>query len=233
MKIIIATFLALSALVCDHAHAQYASLTQNAASAAEIEQATLLEVREKMAGVKFWIEPNGSAINRKEFISAEEDGSIGSEKFVVTKETSFSVVGFASRGYRNYVKIIFPDGKIAYLEEAIVFKSNPKKYALFDDLYVIGKPKHNFIEYILPVSPEEVRLAEKKSKVKAANAAAAWKARGGVRIGMTAKQVRASNWGGPESINRSTGSYGTHEQWVYGGGNYIYFENGVVSSIQN
>ncbi|WP_180287760.1 hypothetical protein [Janthinobacterium sp. 35] len=50
---------------------------------------------------------------------------------------------------------------------------------------------------------------------------------------MTAKQVRASNWGGPESVNRSTGTYGVHEQWVYGGGNYIYLENGVVTSIQN
>lgn len=226
-------FAAGLALVFVPAHAQYASLTQNAASADEIKQATLLAAREKMAGVKFWIEPNGSAIRRKEFISAEEDGSIGSEKFVVTEATSFSVIGFTTNRYRNYVKIAFPDGKIAYLEEGILFDSNPKKYALFDDLYEIGRLKHNFVEYILPVSPEELRIAEKKAKAKAANAAAAWKARGGVSIGMTAKQVRASNWGGPESINRSTGSYGTHEQWVYGGGNYIYFENGVVSSIQN
>lgn len=225
--------LALVALAGLPAYAQYASLTQNAASAAEIKQSTLLAAREKMAGVTFWIEPNASAIRRKEFISAEEDGSIGSEKFVVTETTSFSVIGFTTGRYRNYVKITFPDGKIAYLEEGILFDSNPKKYALFDDLYEIGRPKHNFVEYILPVSPEELRIAEKKVKAKAANAAAAWKARGGVSIGMTAKQVRASNWGGPESINRSTGSYGTHEQWVYGGGNYIYFENGIVSSIQN
>lgn len=225
--------LALVALVSVPAYAQYASLTQNAASAAEIKQATLLAAREKMAGVKFWIAPNASAISRKEFIGAEEDGSIGSEKFVVTEATSFSVIGFATHRYRNYVKITFPDGKIAYLEEGILFHKDPKKYALFDDLYEIGKPKHNFIEYILPISPEELRIAEKKSKAKAANANAAWKARGGVRIGMTAKQVRASNWGGPESINRSTGRFGVHEQWVYGGGNYIYLENGSVTSIQN
>ncbi|RNF30590.1 hypothetical protein NM04_11705 [Massilia aurea] len=57
--------------------------------------------------------------------------------------------------------------------------------------------------------------------------------RGGVRIGMTTKQVRASNWGKPESVNRTTSAAGIHEQWVYGDGNYLYFENGVLTTIQN
>jgi hypothetical protein len=35
-----------------------------------------------------------------------------------------------------------------------------------------------------------------------------------------------------ESVNTSIGRYGKHEQWVYGGGQYLYFENGVVTSIQ-
>jgi hypothetical protein len=26
--------------------------------------------------------------------------------------------------------------------------------------------------------------------------------------------------------------YGVHEQWVYGNGKYIYFDNGVVTTIQ-
>jgi len=33
-------------------------------------------------------------------------------------------------------------------------------------------------------------------------------------------------------MNRSTYSFGVHEQWVYDGG-YLYFENGTLKSIQN
>lgn len=55
---------------------------------------------------------------------------------------------------------------------------------------------------------------------------------GQVRIGMTADQCRAS-WGRPRDINRSTGTWGVHEQWCYGGHNYLYFEDGILTSIQN
>lgn len=51
-----------------------------------------------------------------------------------------------------------------------------------------------------------------------------------VTIGMTTDQVRAS-WGRPESINSSVYSFGTHEQWVYGVGQYVFFENGVMTSL--
>jgi len=66
-----------------------------------------------------------------------------------------------------------------------------------------------------------------------AAAAKAWKKWGGVKIGMTPRQVCASNWGEPQSINRTTESYGVLEQWVYNGGNYLYFENGVLKTTQN
>ncbi len=72
---------------------------------------------------------------------------------------------------------------------------------------------------------------------------------GDILIGMTAEQVLASR-GRPYKINRSTGSYGIHEQWVmitftpgvisaYGLDKkapryaYIYFENGKVTSWQS
>jgi hypothetical protein len=53
-----------------------------------------------------------------------------------------------------------------------------------------------------------------------------------VAIGMTAPMVRLS-WGDPEEINRTILATGSHEQWVYGGGTYIYLTNGRVSSIQD
>ena len=53
-----------------------------------------------------------------------------------------------------------------------------------------------------------------------------------VRIGMT-KEMCKDSWGKPNSINSTTSAYGTREQWVYVGGNYLYFENGILTTIQN
>ncbi len=55
-----------------------------------------------------------------------------------------------------------------------------------------------------------------------------------IRLGFTGDQVIAS-WGRPNTINRTTYSFGVHEQWVYGeyGGSYVYFEDGKVTTIQN
>jgi hypothetical protein len=55
----------------------------------------------------------------------------------------------------------------------------------------------------------------------------------GVTLGMTEEEVLASSWGRPERVNRTTTSRGTREQWVYGIGNYLYFENGILTAIQN
>ena len=55
----------------------------------------------------------------------------------------------------------------------------------------------------------------------------------GVSIGMSQDEALASNWGKPVRINRTITAHGTNEQWVYGGGNYLYFENGKLTAIQN
>ncbi len=50
---------------------------------------------------------------------------------------------------------------------------------------------------------------------------------GGLLMGMTADEVKRSI-GKPLKINRSVGSYGTHEQWVCGNIN-VYVDNGEVT----
>ena len=55
---------------------------------------------------------------------------------------------------------------------------------------------------------------------------------GYIKIGMT-KNMCIDAWGGPQKINKTTGSYGVHEQWVYGLNSYVYFQNGVITTIQN
>ncbi len=76
--------------------------------------------------------------------------------------------------------------------------------------------------------------AKAKANADAAKVRAEWAARPkGVTIGMTAGQVLATQWGKPRSVNKTTTAYGTREQWVYGDGNYLYFENGLLTAIQN
>lgn len=53
-----------------------------------------------------------------------------------------------------------------------------------------------------------------------------------VRVGMTKEMAKAS-WGKPSDINRTINQYGTHEQWVYEGGSYLYFDDDKLTTIQN
>lgn len=53
-----------------------------------------------------------------------------------------------------------------------------------------------------------------------------------IKIGMTDQQALLS-WGKPERVNKSVGTYGVHEQWVYGRDHYLYMENGELISFQS
>lgn len=52
-------------------------------------------------------------------------------------------------------------------------------------------------------------------------------------LGMTYDEVKASLWGEPIDINRTVTVYGSYEQWVYGNGQYLYFEDGILTSFQD
>ena len=65
---------------------------------------------------------------------------------------------------------------------------------------------------------EKNRLAQKK--------------REGVAIGATKQDALESSWGKPERVNTTIRARGVLEQWVYPGSNYLYFENGVLVTIQ-
>lgn len=102
------------------------------------------------------------------------------------------------------------------------------KFQAEDEYYVY---KQN--QLILAKAKKKQQMQMKAALIKKYGATyGALIATGKVRIGMTKKMCKES-WGEPESINRTTGSYGIHEQWVYGDGNYLYFENGRLSDIQN
>jgi hypothetical protein len=47
------------------------------------------------------------------------------------------------------------------------------------------------------------------------------------------KEMCKLSWGEPEKVNTTTTKYSTHEQWVYSDGSYLYFEKGVLTTIQD
>lgn len=51
-----------------------------------------------------------------------------------------------------------------------------------------------------------------------------------VSVGMTKEMCRLS-WGEPQKVNKTTTNNGIREQWVYYA-NYLYFEDGILTSIQ-
>lgn len=55
---------------------------------------------------------------------------------------------------------------------------------------------------------------------------------GKVAVGMT-KEMCIASWGRPQDINRTTGTFGVHEQWVYNLKSYLYFEKDILTTIQN
>ncbi len=56
---------------------------------------------------------------------------------------------------------------------------------------------------------------------------------GRIWIGATEGQACLA-WGKPSGVNRTTTQTKVYEQWVYGSGrSYLYFENGILTTIQN
>ncbi|MDM5229910.1 hypothetical protein [Lysinibacillus pakistanensis] len=54
-----------------------------------------------------------------------------------------------------------------------------------------------------------------------------------VYIGMTKEEVLVDGWGKPIDINRTTTTYGVSEQWIYEDYKYLYFEDGILTTIQD
>ncbi|MDP4903743.1 MAG: hypothetical protein NWR37_02470 [Algoriphagus sp.] len=57
-------------------------------------------------------------------------------------------------------------------------------------------------------------------------------AKGQIWIGMT-EQMLIDSWGWPDDINTTVTRYGSRKQFVYGLGQYVYVENGIVDTWQN
>lgn len=108
-------------------------------------------------------------------------------------------------------------------EEVVRFRSLKKEFGEQYGLFLIKR------------SDDEVnRFRRLKKKYGALNAAGMLE--NNYRIGWTEEMVIES-LGYPDKVNRSVGSWGVHEQWIYrykySDDTYLYFENGILKSFQN
>lgn len=120
------------------------------------------------------------------------------------------------------IKVKFSDGREGYTEGKAIFGTSSDK----TELDTPAPYRIQSYDYVFSRDPARSTKAGTKVGQKA-------KKQEGVRIGMSSASVLASSWGRPQSVNRTTTASGTREQWVYGIGNYLYFENGVLTAIQN
>lgn len=124
------------------------------------------------------------------------------------------------------------DSRRAKAKAAFAKKDYESAFSLMD--YCDGRMQKdsadykNYMQYVL--AQGKATDAMNATNLKAAKAQ---KRKQGVTIGMTQQDVLDSSWGRPEKVNRTTNARGVREQWVYGGGNYLYFDDGVLRSIQN
>lgn len=129
--------------------------------------------------------------------------------------------------YASAQETLAKDGPIVGTEMADYYmKSVPANYSgvLKEDIL---KFKQECIEKFK--ASEEQAEAQKKA-IEEANKITPGSRK--VRIGMTQDEAIIS-MGKPYDINRTVSSYGTHEQWCYNGGVYLYFEDGILSSWQD
>lgn len=119
------------------------------------------------------------------------------------------------------------DRLIAYNERV---EAERRQQLLKDIASIEKKYGKTYSEYYANLSDSD--------QTKFKTAASKWGARdakdiveGYVRIGWTKEKCRLS-WGAPRDINKSTYSWGTHEQWCYYS-SYLYFKDGILTSIQN
>jgi len=110
--------------------------------------------------------------------------------------------------------------------------SSPEAAASLDNLSLCKRARSNLCGGIYGCPQDKIAIAEIRKRNLIPDSEWPLIQARKIRLGMTECGLNAS-WGGHPRINVSTGSWGTHKQYVYDNGSYVYVENGKVTSWQN
>lgn len=148
--------------------------------------------------------------------------------------TNSSIIDKLEQGNRGFVQEIKED----WMK---IFYDGPNEIASYNDIMAVTRKfksgwVHNSV--ISKVTVKELTEDEKRRQIFVQNHPNLSSQdrkdilAGNIRIGMTREMVIAS-WGEPKDINRTVGTYGVHEQFIYYSGTYVYIQNGKLTSWQD
>lgn len=154
-------------------------------------------------------------------------------KITLTPNDSVTLI----QRYTDFWKVSFGD-QIGYVHNSAFVQDQ-----VYND-FVAKNPPLKYIDHVAIAKEKEAAIAKQKAastdkKARESKFIAKYGKTYGllvasrkINLGMS-KQMVIDSWGNPEDVNRTVGGWGVHEQWVYGSGTYLYFENGKLTSWQD
>lgn len=145
------------------------------------------------------------------------------------------VVQYVMDNSISYEFICDPDNLCDYMEiedTLIQFDDNLKVFGIYhikDQNGQILNPKS--VDTLIDIANEEGRIAGIKQREEAEKLHKEMEEEKKIRIGMTDDEV-LKRWGEPKDINKTITEHRIYEQWVYLNYQYLYFEDGILTTIQ-
>jgi hypothetical protein len=129
----------------------------------------------------------------------------------------------------HYIELLY--GSIPGVLEQIKFIPNDIKKQI-DEVKNTSLEKDKYYLNLVKTQDQQDQLEQKQNEL---NQQSKYRTENPqqVKIGMTQDEVLTDGWGKPNEINKTTTANETSEQWVYSGNRYLYFENGILETIQD
>jgi hypothetical protein len=150
--------------------------------------------------------------------------------------TSATGTDRAFLGQRRWIDSDFPQDLCPKLDENVNCEKVSGPFVADDVVRVYNVPYYHvrfengkegyLVGFIAESAPTTDLAIERKQAV------AECARRGQPKIGMTTDQVYSTCWGKPYRVNRTQTGTHTHDQFVYPSDRYLYFSDGILTSIQ-
>lgn len=146
--------------------------------------------------------------------------------FINSKDSKYLKFFYFLKNNKREVKISLDYGSIDYFMLESDFKKQELEKLKKEEQLLKEKQERK-------IKQEKERIKFKKDCIaKWGQKMGNYIANGKVVFGMT-KEMCIASWGNPININRTLLKGLTSEQWVYGWGTYLYFENNKLNAIQD
>lgn len=147
---------------------------------------------------------------------------------MILEAVKFNVIGSASDSIgRKFIKIELGDGRIGFVSE---YEMQPGR-VLDEDPKVTAERGRRAARAAEEKRKQREVALEKERLQRVATAAAECERRGPPKIGVTPTQATESCWREPKRIVKKPTAAGASEDYVYGIGHILRFENGLLSEI--